>query len=166
MKDRKKVTSHHFSSFLALLTLITLTPVWSACAEKEHDHSVNANELKLSLNVGKKWVADKHTADSVAVMITVIEEFEMAKPGHSVENFRKLGNQLDENLHGLIEGCTMKGPDHDQLHIWIALLAPNIQTLKESDTIESARVSFEAIAHRLAEFGKYFEFRAPAETGK
>ncbi len=93
--------------------------------EPANDHDTFV--LKLELNDGQKWQVDEHTRASVGAMTRLIVE---ASPIHSVEDARTLAAAFDVELKNLIQGCTMTGPAHDQLHLVLAALFPRVQTLK------------------------------------
>ncbi len=87
------------------------------------DHKPDGTIPKaFELDDGKRWQMDDHTRASVGRMRDLI-----AQAG---DDPAALGASLEDELETLIGGCTMKGPAHQQLHIFIAALFPRLATLK------------------------------------
>ena len=111
-----------------------------ACNEShdtsDHDHQseseVHANDHHhLVLNNGEKWQADATTNEAVANMKSTIEKFKN-KENKSDNEYQQLGQELQQHYADLVKKCTMKGPEHDQLHVFLELLQPKIKNLKET----------------------------------
>ena len=143
--------------FATLLTMSFLH-AGPAVAADEHPHA-HESAPQLSLNDGQKWVADKHTADSVASMRSAVAASPAKAPAAPVTDLRALGTQLQEQLQTLIRGCTMTGAAHDQLHTWITLLAPEIQALIKTEQPATGHATLEKISGLLVSFNEHF---APA----
>jgi len=137
------------------LALALAPPSLAMAADAAHHGHESASGL--SLNDGNKWVADKHTADSVAAMRSFIDKCPSKIPTASVEELHTLGQQLQDQLQTLIRGCTMTGLAHDQLHTWISKLAPEIQLVLNSQDAVAARGSVERISQLLDAFDEHFE---------
>lgn len=110
----------------------------------EADHSGPDTGMSLKLNDGKKWQVDAHTRSSAADMTDLLRN---TAPVGSVEDARALAVALDEKLKGLIQGCTMTGPAHDELHVFLVALFPRVEKLKNgSDPAELHTVQQEIVA--------------------
>lgn len=126
-----------------------------------HDHAQqptqitstnSANEIAgMTLNNGEKWQLDEHTRFMLNSM----------KNGVSLEdirtapttNLKMLGIHLQAQTNDLIQGCTMVGADHDQLHTFLTGYMPAVDELTETGSIESAK----KIEHYLNNYSHYFE---------
>ena len=78
--------------------------------------------LDLTLDNGTKWSMDEHTGTSSAALRTHLGD---AAP-ESVEALAALGATLQGDIDGLIAGCTMTGPSHDQLHVFLMAFIPEV----------------------------------------
>jgi len=105
----------------------------------------------LVLNDGKKWQMDDHTRASFAKMAASFVNADAAAMGP--DGLKQAGDNLKEDLNGLIQGCTMSGPDHDQLHVYLMAYIPAVTALQASGSIADAR----QVQHYLAIYGDYFE---------
>jgi hypothetical protein len=139
---------------LALSLILAQPCIVLAVDGHPHGHEAGSG---LKLNDGRKWMADKHTVDSVAAMKAGIEKAAVKAPTTSVAELHTLGQQLQEQLQALIRGCTMTGAAHDQLHSWIGQLAPEIQSLIQSSDATAGVASVERISDLLRAFDEHFE---------
>jgi len=136
-----------------ILTAITLTIILISCGgsadnkeeshKKEEAHSdTNRNDKKkieptLSLNNGAKWAADEPTFNGMKAMRLAMTNF--------------------STVHS--DACSMKGPDHDQLHIVLAPMLGNVDVLKNGTDIYDARKNEDALEKHLEAFFKHFELK-------
>lgn len=127
-----------------------------ARAADEHPHA-HEDAPQLSLDAGRKWEADRHTADSVAAMRSAVRTAPANTAQASIDDLHAAGRQLREQLQALIRGCTMTGKAHDQLHAWIGQLAPEIEKLSSAGQVDAARASLDRISGLLATFDAHFE---------
>ena len=112
-----------------------------------HQHSTKHKKHeppKLSLNQGNKWQMDEHTRK----MFHVMEQ-------RSQTNLspKKLGEQLNQDLQKLINGCTMSGEAHDQLHLFLTPFIPAVKSLSETGSTKS----LEEVKLALHNYANYFK---------
>ncbi len=117
----------------------------------DHPHTAATEDDGLVLNDGKKWQMDEHTRTSFAKMATSFVAADAAALG--ADGLKKAGDALKADLEGLIQGCTMTGADHDQLHVYLMGYIPAVTALQESGQVEDAK----KVQHYLAIYGDYFE---------
>ncbi len=124
-------------------------------ADNEHaehaEHSTATKDDGLVLNDGKKWQMDDHTRASFAKMAGSFVDIDAAALGS--DGLKQAGSNLQEDLNSLIQGCTMTGPSHDQLHVFLMAYIPAVTALQESGQVEDAK----KVQHYLAIYGNYFE---------
>lgn len=96
------------------------------------------------LNQGKKWLMDEHTRDMFKVMSERVQ---------SGGDSKKLGIALNEDLNQLIQGCTMTGAAHDQLHVFLMPYFSAVNALSETGS-ESA---LKEVKQALTDYQSYFE---------
>lgn len=141
---------HTVWAFAAMLLLVLGT---APVAAEEHAHH-HAEGHELSLNDGRKWIADAHTFESAQTMKTLVA---MLPDTATAEDLRTLGEQIHEELQGLIRGCTMDGAAHDQLHTWIEGLSPDLQSLMKTEDVTQGQAALAHVAHHLEAFDKHFQ---------
>jgi len=125
-------------------------------SQQESSHSEAAHtEAKaddgLVLNDGKKWQMDDHTRDIFAQMSSSFAGTDLATLDQ--EGLLAAGAGLMVNINQLIQGCTMTGPDHDQLHVYLMLYIPAVEALAKNGQVEDAKMA----QHYLKIYGDYFE---------
>lgn len=101
----------------------------------------------VPLNAGKKWEMDEHTRNSIARMKKLVKSAEKAT----------LGKSLAGEFHDLMEGCTMQGEAHNQLHVFLNELMPGILSLSSDENDEEFKAEREKIQQLLQEYEQYFE---------
>ena len=109
--------------------------------------------LPLTLNDGAKWSMDEHTRASSAALQTHLSE---AAPV-VVEALTALGATLQGDINGLIKGCTMSGPSHDQLHVFLMAFLPEVQALSATTDVAAGRETVERLKGLMAAYGEHFE---------
>jgi len=123
-------------------------------AEAHADHKAEAPAaLALSLNKGAKWSMDEHTRMSSAALQTHLSE---ATP-ESVEAMTALGATLQSDLDGLIAGCEMTGPSHDQLHVFLTAFIPQVQALSATTDLDAGHTHVGNLKALMASYGQHFE---------
>ena len=129
-----------------LITCVVLA--LSACgSEHDHGHSEthdDSTQLQISLNDGSKWQMDEHTRSMFKAMASRV------KTGGDT---RSLGGGLQTDLDKLIQGCTMTGEAHNQLHVFLTAYIPAVHEVSESGTDEALT----EVQDLLAEYPAYFE---------
>ena len=125
----------------------------------DHDgHSGATQELDNSwasdmvLNNGIKWQANKETNDGVMTMLTKINEAKTS----TTADYKKLGDTLNDVKNTVVKECTMKGPSHDNLHVWLHPLIEKIEMLQKTENTEEGAYLTSNIKEHLEEYYDYF----------
>ncbi len=126
----------------------------SSPAAHDPGHGSHGTELQLTLNNGDKWPVDEHTRTSAKKIAGLVNSSETI---HSVEDARTLAGALDEELDVLVRGCTMTGPAHDQLHMFLVALFPKVEELKEKTDTSDLQSTREEIGSLLEAYENHFE---------
>ncbi|MDX2473624.1 MAG: hypothetical protein QNL91_07920 [Candidatus Krumholzibacteria bacterium] len=116
-----------------------------------HAHTAATEDDGLVLNDGAKWQMDDHTRASFVQMAASFEKVDAAALGTA--GLKLAGDGLKKDLEGLIQGCTMTGADHDQLHVYLMKYIPAVTALQESGSVADAKM----VQHYLSIYGDYFE---------
>lgn len=128
----------------------------SAPGQNEHDHhgAVSGDE-SLSLNNGQKWVADHSTVMHVAGLKTVADNF-AANTNPTAADYSSAGKEMTDTLNTLISECSMAGPDHEELHMWLEPLMNSVKELQNATSVEAGKTAMQDIVARLNLFDQYF----------
>ena len=125
----------------------------------DHDsHSGATQELDNSwasdmvLNNGIKWQANKETNDGVMTMLTKINEAKTS----TTADYKKLGDTLNDVKNTVVKECTMKGPSHDNLHVWLHPLIEKIEMLQKTENTEEGVYLISNIKKHLEGYYEYF----------
>ena len=92
------------------------------------------------LDDGKKWQMDEHTRASVGRLGGLLDG--------AGDDLGALADAFDAEIQVLIKGCTMTGPAHDQLHVFLMAFIPRVEGLRQGG---------EAAKATLAEIKTLFE---------
>ncbi len=114
----------------------------------------HGSELGLTLDDGEKWQVDEHTRASAARLAALAGG---AEPFRSAQDAHALAESLDRELDLLVQKCTMTGPAHDQLHVFLVAFIPRVAELKEKTEIEDLRRIRAEIGSLLEAYAAHFE---------
>lgn len=146
----------HKLSTLCCLTIacLSLNGLANAADAYKHDnHQVEAKVHSLSLNNGKKWQMDEHTRKMSKAM-----QKTFFKASHAdLASLKSLAGKLDSQMNKLIQGCTMTGKAHDQLHVFLSEHIPTISAMKAAKDYQSARGLAIKLKGQFEAYKKYFE---------
>ena len=74
----------------------------------------------------KKWKADEATKKNVAAMMQIVADSTYTDAAKRVQLYTNLRARIDT----LVQQCTMKGPEHDALHVWLEKVLEDLKELK------------------------------------
>lgn len=117
---------------------------------QEEDESIG----ELTLNNGKKWVANAETIEGVKKMTAILAE--------PVEEERVIlyvarGQLLMKEFDLLVAKCNMTGEAHEQLHHYILPLKEKIELLMNCEDTTTCDLTSLDILRFLNKFNNYFE---------
>lgn len=136
-----------------ILTAIVLSAVITGCKESRQqeggtsgavevvhqdqaEHSGEATALnnawvnEIRLNDGKKWEANLETTQGVESMLELLK----TSDPKSVEDYHHLAADLNDEKDFVVRECTMEGPSHDNLHVFLHPLIEKIDALSKVST--------------------------------
>ncbi len=108
---------------------------------------------EMSLNNGIKWEANLETTLGVDAMGKLISETET----RSLEDYRNLGNALNNIKNDIVQECTMTGASHDNLHVFLHPLIQKIEQLQKTPTTDVGATIKESIKGHLKSYYTYFD---------
>lgn len=122
--------------------------------EHAHDKAPEAaHGPNLKLNDGKKWQTDAHTH-------LVMEEMDAALAStapKSVADYKALGATLKTQVQKLVKGCTMDGPAHDQLHVFLTSFMPAVAALSETRDGAGGQKTLDELKRLMIAFNTHFK---------
>ncbi|MBK7618062.1 MAG: hypothetical protein IPJ10_01800 [Flavobacteriales bacterium] len=117
-------------------------------AEADHDHAEAEAEIpEVTLDNGKRWIANAETTEGIAKMSALITNYD---PATGDPKALKAG--LEEEFALIFERCTMTGESHNQLHNY---LLPLHQDMSDIDLTKSEELDL--LKAYLGTYKNYFE---------
>ncbi len=107
----------------------------------------------IALDNNAKWNANIETTQGVNAMLKLIEE----RTPETIEDYHFLATKLSDVKNTVVKECTMKGPSHDNLHIFLHPLIEKIDYLLEITSTEEGAEITASIKENLAAYEHYFQ---------
>ncbi|MCP4770846.1 MAG: hypothetical protein GY879_05510 [Planctomycetes bacterium] len=118
-------------------------------------HSSQADSLAelhgLTLNQGARWQLDEHLRTTFVKMEASFSSSNLADL--SQPELKEIGGELQQGIQELIQGCTMVGEAHDQLHGFLTGYIPAVASLSASGLKSDA----DRVGHYFEAYHQYFE---------
>ncbi|MGB5665834.1 MAG: hypothetical protein WBM53_03210 [Maribacter sp.] len=124
----------------------------TTAVEKKHELNNDwVNEIFLNNDI--KWQANLETTNGVGAMLSLIGGSKLS----SRDDYKKLGNGLNEIRNTVVKECTMKGASHDNLHVWLHPLVEKIALLQNIENPKDGAQITSNIKEHLEAYYDYFE---------
>lgn len=120
----------------------------------EHSHQDVVGEI--ALNNGAKWKSDESTTKNVNSLAKIVADFKSTNKTE-MDDYKKVGADLQAGVETLVKECRMKGPDHDALHEWLEPLMSMVKELNETSDAKLAKEKFDQIDQQISRFTNSFE---------
>jgi len=132
--NKKRMTINHSKNYKMIRLLIFLLAVIISCtntqpAKQLENKKENDNENPIAIipaKTGIKLKADEATRKNVAAMVQLINDTSYQNAGKRKELSVFIQNKIDT----LVNQCSMKGAEHDALHVWLEQLLLDVKKLK------------------------------------
>ncbi len=147
---------------IKLLTIFVLTLSLMSCKNETQKNNPNTTEteevtvdesVKLRLDNGEKWVANKETHIGIKNMDSLIKAFNT----DDTKNYFDLGEALSKQTSYVIKNCSMKGEPHDQLHIVLVPMLDEISVLKETTDNEERKTAIKNLQKLIDLYFQHFK---------
>ena len=112
--------------------------------------SHHAQEAGLRLDDGEKWKANEATHARMEAMSKLLADFRTS----DVKDHVALGKSLREEANGIVQGCTMTGEAHNQLHMLLNPMFGDIDALAEGS---GGHEEYESLLEHLDDYHSHFE---------
>ncbi|MEM0517185.1 hypothetical protein [Aequorivita flava] len=116
-------------------------------------HAINnawVDEIKL--DNGSKWEANVETTEGVDKMLNMVKTSET----NTVDDYHNLASKLNEVKNFVVKECTMEGPSHDNLHVFLHPLIEKIEALGKVSTTDEGSEITASIKENLEGYYNYF----------
>ena len=110
-------------------------------------------DFGLTLNDGKTWSMDAHTRAAMARLATIVAGGASA---NTVAAYHDVAQKLQDELKVLVRGCTMDGPNHDMLHVYLSALFPRVGKLAEGGDSKQLATVFAEVSALMATYPRFF----------
>ncbi len=119
------------------------------------DDPILSNDWKeeIQLDGSKKWEANEETTRGVKNMLYILENTTVGPE----MDFKALGLKLKSEIQVVIKKCSMKGPSHDNLHVFLMPLIEKVDALQEANDIEKSKALVASIYYNLEAYDSYFK---------
>ncbi|HXJ98729.1 MAG TPA: hypothetical protein VNJ50_07770 [Gelidibacter sp.] len=129
-----------------------------AVANEHHDdeHSDvygNAWKEEIEMDNGSKWQSDATTNEGAQKLQNTFNSLTTS----TLQDYHKLAELLNEDKNYVVKNCTMQGPSHDNLHIWLHPLIEKIAALSKTETVEDASKIKHSIEENISGYYEYFK---------
>lgn len=119
-----------------------------------HDSPLDNSWTKeIELDNGKKWEANKETNIGVEKMLNIIKE----RDPRTLNEYHEMASQLNDQKNFVVKECTMTGPSHDNLHIFLHPLIEKIDALGKVENVEEGSEIVESVKENLEAYFNYFQ---------
>ncbi|MHC2993227.1 hypothetical protein OB13_17175 [Pontibacter sp. HJ8] len=138
--------------------LVGLVSLCGHEADLQTQHTVIVQEEAkvLALNGDARWQSDELTTRHVGQLQAMLKEFEAQPENSSAAAYQDLGNSMQTELQQLFRDCTMKGPAHEMLHVYLVPLMDDVKYMVGKDEA-SAEAALDRISAQLNRYSTYFE---------
>lgn len=113
----------------------------------------NEWEKEIQLDGKSKWLANKETTQGVNNMLNILENTTVGPE----MNFKALGTKLKSEINVVVQECSMKGPSHDNLHVFLMPLIEKVDALQQENDIEKNKALVASIFYNLEAYATYFK---------
>lgn len=117
-------------------------------------HAIDNSWVKeIKLDNGSKWDANLETNEGVEKMIVLVK----SSDAKTVAGYHALASDLNEVKNFVVKECTMDGPSHDNLHVFLHPLIEKIEALGKVSTEDAGAKIKESIMENLEGYYTYFQ---------
>jgi ABC-type Zn2+ transport system substrate-binding protein/surface adhesin len=150
------------------IALIAVSLLFTGCKDQpKASNATKKNETKhtesnaigndwmqeIKMNNGAKWTVNPETNEGVIKMLSVLTT---SNP-KDLNDYHTIADTLNKEKNYVIKECTMKGPSHDNLHVWLIPLIQKIDALKEANDLAEAQRIYKSIEKNVNAYNNYFE---------
>lgn len=106
----------------------------------------------LRLNGDAKWALDDSTRARMTAIRGTLTQAQAADP----LDVPAVADAVSDDLNALIAGCSMDGPAHDELHVFLMAFMPAVRAFSTSEG-EDAAAQLQGLVDQVDDFDRVFE---------
>lgn len=140
--------------------LVLISTVFITCDHGDHNshaHDEASGEHKkaevLTLNQGQAWSLDMSTR----LIFGKIESTIQHASRDDLADLKQTGFTLEQQKNELIQGCSMTGEGHNQLHTFLSTFNKSIQSLTNAPDLAQAQTAIAGLDEQIAIFRRTFK---------
>lgn len=107
----------------------------------------------IELDQGAKWSANSETTEGVNKMAEIMKSHTQV----TVEDYHNMAKELNDQKNYIVKECTMTGPSHDNLHVFLHPLIEKIDALLVVENVDKAKEITTSINDNIEEYYNYFQ---------
>lgn len=119
-----------------------------------HAAGEEANDFGLKRNGESLWKMDAHTRNAMGKLGELVRA---GTGSGAAADHHALAAKMQTELQSLVRGCTMQGPDHDMLHVYLGALFPRVAALAKADDPKVLATTLAEINALMAAWPRFFE---------
>lgn len=132
----------------------------AACSHQHghetNEHTTHVAPTDLALNGQERWQADEATTANIVQLQQLMQEHLSQPDTSSLEAINELGQVMQLGFDEVFKECTMKGPEHDMLHVYLVPMLDDLKKMKQPD-MTIAAAARDRMAERLPLYQTYFK---------
>ena len=142
-------------------TIIAIIIFMTACGNQASKQETDKEEVvvheaqadAVTLDNGEKWKANFATTKGILNMKDLIET---VNEDNNLDDYRKLGENLQKEFQHIFQRCDMTGEAHNQLHNYLHPMLDWFKELKEGD-LNQCQSATSALKEHLEKYDSYFK---------
>lgn len=145
------------ASFLSAAALLGASATLAHAQDHQHSHA-HEKPAQLTLNNGKKWVADDNLRQGMSLIRDALSaELPAIHSGQATaEQYRALAQKTNDQIAFIVKNCKMEQKMDAVLHLVLADIIAGSDAMMAKGG-NDARHGAEKIAKALDNYGAYFE---------
>ena len=142
-------------------TIIAVIIFMTACGNQAPKQKTDKEEVvvheaqadAVTLDNGEKWKANFATTKGILNMVGLIDT---VNEESNIDDYRKLGENLQKEFQHIFQRCDMTGEAHNQLHNYLHPMVDWFKELKEGD-LNQCQSAANALKEHLEKYDSYFK---------
>jgi Ni/Co efflux regulator RcnB len=144
-------------SLLSVAALLNASSTLAQAQEHQHSHA-HEKPAQLTLNNGKKWIADDNLRQGMSLIRDALSaELPAIHSGQATaEQYRALAKKTNDQIAFIVKNCKMEQKMDAVLHLVLAAIIAGSDAMMAKDG-NDARHGAEKIVKALDDYGTYFD---------
>lgn len=140
---------------LLIILLVLIVSCTNRQSGEQQENKISNDSEKVAetvpTNIGTRWKADEATKKNVTSMQQVVNDIAYADASKRSQLYANMKAKIDT----LVKQCSMKGAEHDALHVWLEKVLKDLKKLKEND--DDYKEAYATLKKDIENFYQSFE---------